>query len=142
MSRIISIDYGKKRCGIAITDELQIIATPLETIHTEIIFPFLTNYFKKEKIEKIIIGLPYDLQHRPTHATPLVEKFISELKNKFPTCHILTIDERFTSKLALQAIVQSGKKKKERQNKGNLDKIAACILLENYLQMQEKNDSL
>lgn len=136
MPRIIAIDYGMKRCGIAVTDELKIIASPLQTIPTEEIFSFLKNYFEKEITEKIIVGMPYDLQGRPTDATPLVNNFIHELKTKFPTFPIVTIDERYTSKLAVQSMVQSGKKKKERRDKNNIDKIAASILLENYLQMQ------
>jgi putative Holliday junction resolvase len=134
MARIICIDYGGKRTGLAVTDSLQIIATGLTTIETKELIPFLKKYFLQEQVELILIGEPLNLDDSATHATPLVHKAIQLLKKEFPAIPIKTVDERFTSKMASQAMVQMGMKKKDRQVKGNIDRIAATIMLQEYMQ--------
>ena len=133
MARILSIDYGSKRTGIAVTDPLQIIAGGLTGIHTKDLEKFLTEYFKKETVELVIIGHPTNWDDSDTHATPLVKAFINRFKKIFPTMPIVKVDERYTSKLAVQSMVQSGMKKKDRQNKNLVDEIAATIMLQEYL---------
>ena len=133
MARIICIDYGGKRCGLAVTDPLQIIATALTTVATKELYTYLTAYFTKEPVELILIGEPLNLDDTPTHATPLVEKAIIELGKKFPAIPIQTVDERFSSKNAVRAMIEMGMKKKDRQDKKNVDQIAATILLQEYL---------
>ena len=133
MSRILALDYGGKRTGIAVTDPLQIIATGLTTIHSDDLIPFLKNYFATEKVELIIIGLPVKWDESDTHGTALVKKAIVELTKKFPTIPIITVDERFSSKKAVRAMVEMGMKKKDRRDKKNVDQIAATILLQEYL---------
>ena len=133
MARIICIDYGGKRCGLAVTDPLQIIATALTTVATKELYTYLEAYFAKEIVELILIGEPLNLDDTPTHATPLVKKAIVELTKKFPNIPIQTVDERFSSKNAVRAMVEMGMKKKDRQDKKNVDQIAATILLQEYL---------
>ena len=133
MARIICIDYGGKRTGLAVTDPLQIIATALTTIETKTLIPFLKNYFLTEQVELILIGEPLNLDDTATHATPLVQQAIKQLQKEFPNIPLKTVDERFTSKMASQAMVQMGMKKKDRQIKGNVDQIAATIMLQEYL---------
>ncbi len=133
MARIICIDYGGKRTGLAVTDPLQIIATALTTIDTKTLIPFLKNYFSTEQVELILIGEPLNLDDTATHATPLVQQAIKQLQKAFPHIPLKTVDERFTSKMATQAMVQMGMKKKDRQVKGNVDQIAATIMLQEYL---------
>ncbi len=131
--RILSIDYGKKRTGLAVTDPLQIIATGLCTVETPNLLAFLKDYFSKEKVELIIIGMPANLDDTDTHATPLVKNFIKQLQKNFPAIPVKEIDERFTSKLASQAMLQMGLKKMQRRNKALIDEIAATIMLQEYL---------
>jgi putative Holliday junction resolvase len=133
VARIICIDYGGKRCGLAVTDPLQIIATALTTVATKELYTYLAAYFVKEPVELILIGEPLNLDDTPTHATPLVEKAIIELGKKFPAIPIQTVDERFSSKNAVRAMIEMGMKKKDRQDKKNVDQIAATILLQEYL---------
>jgi putative holliday junction resolvase len=116
LPRIISIDYGLKRTGIAVTDPLQIIATGLTTVHSKELIPFLKNYFAKEQVELIIIGWPTNWDDSDTHATPLVKKCIESLKKNFPTMPIKTVDERYTSKMAKDAMLEMGLKKMQRRN--------------------------
>lgn len=134
MARILAIDYGKKRTGIAVTDPLKIIANGLTTVDTQQLFDFLKNYISKEEVEKIIIGLPYQLDGSPTDATPSVLHCIRRLKNTFPTIPIVPVDEQFSSKMASRAMVDMGMKKKDRQKKELIDEIAATILLQEYMQ--------
>ena len=133
MPRILAIDYGLKRTGIAVTDPLQIIATGLTTIESRQLTPFLKDYFSKEPVELILIGEPKNWDDTPTHATPLVEKCIVQLKKNFPTMPITKVDERYTSKMAKDAMLEMGLKKKERRNKALVDEIAATIMLQEYL---------
>ena len=133
MSRILAIDYGIKRTGIAVTDELQIIASGLTTIPSETAIAFLTAYFSKENVSKVIIGEPKQMNGKPSESTPIIEKFVADFKTSFPEMLIVRVDERFTSKMAFQTMIDSGLKKKQRQNKGLVDEIAATILLQDYL---------
>ena len=133
MPRIISIDYGLKRTGLAVTDPLKIIATGLTTVESKELIPFLKNYFSKEQVELIIIGEPKNMDDSDTHATPLVEKCIKDLQKNFPSMPIVKVDERYSSKMAKDAMIEMGMKKKDRQNKKNVDEIAATIMLQEYL---------
>lgn len=133
MARILSIDYGLKRTGLAVTDPLQIIASGLTTIDSRELIPFLKKYMLAEQVERIIIGEPRNWDDSDTHATPLVEKCISGLKKNFPTIPIEKVDERFTSKLAKDAMLEMGLRKKQRRDKKLVDEIAATILLQEYL---------
>lgn len=134
MARILAIDYGKKRTGIAVTDPLKIIANGLTTVDSQQLFDFLKSYIANEEVEKIIIGLPYQLDGSPTDATPSVLHCIRRLKNTFPTIPIVPVDEQFSSKMASRAMVEMGMKKKDRQKKELIDEIAATILLQEYMQ--------
>ena len=133
MPRILAIDYGMKRTGIAVTDELQIIASGLTTVPSEIAITFLKDYFSKENVAKVLIGEPKQMDGTPSESTPVIEKFVTDFKTTFPEMQIVRVDERFTSKMAFQTMIDSGLKKKQRQNKGLVDEIAATILLQDYL---------
>ena len=133
MGRIIALDYGKKRTGIAVTDPLQIIATGLTTVETQTLFDFLKQYISTEVVEKILIGDPLNLDGTETDSTAAVKHCIRRLKNTFPNIPIVTIDERYTSKIASKAMVEMGMKKKERQKKGIIDEVAATMMLQEYL---------
>lgn len=133
MARIICIDYGLKRTGIAVTDPLQIIATGLTTIHPKELIPFLKDYFSKEQVELILIGWPVNWDDSATHATPLVEKCINDLQKNFPAIPVKKVDERYTSKMAKDAMLEMGLKKMQRRNKALVDEIAATIMLQEYM---------
>lgn len=133
MARIICIDYGAKRTGIAVTDPLKIIANGLIALDTKDVFPFLKNYFKQEQVELILLGEPKNLDDTDTHATFLVDTFHKKLQKEFPSIPVEKVDERFTSKMAVQAMIEMGMKKKDRRNKKNVDEIAATIMLQEYL---------
>jgi putative Holliday junction resolvase len=133
MGRIIAIDYGLKRTGLAVSDPLQIIANGLETIESKNLIPFLTDYCKRELVDMMLIGMPKDLSMRDTHGTKPVIQIIEKLKTAFPHMPIKELDERFTSKMASRTMADMGLKKKDRQNKANIDRIAATILLQEYL---------
>eukprot|EP00456_Euglypha_rotunda_P092266 TRINITY_DN97156_c0_g2_i1.p1 TRINITY_DN97156_c0_g2~~TRINITY_DN97156_c0_g2_i1.p1 ORF type:complete len:138 (+),score=18.86 TRINITY_DN97156_c0_g2_i1:532-945(+) len=136
MARILCIDYGGKRTGLAVTDPLQIIATALTTIDTKELIPFLKKYFQEEPVELILIGEPLNLDDTATHATPLVKAAIARLRKEFPSIPLQTVDERYTSKLASRAMVEMGMKKKDRRVKGNVDMVAATMMLQEYLQQR------
>ena len=133
MARILSIDYGSKRTGIAVTDPMKIIASGLTGLHTKDLEVFLKEYFVKEEVELVIIGHPLNWDDSETHATPLVQAFINRFKKVFPNTPIVKVDERMTSKMAVQSMVESGMKKKDRRNKNLVDEIAATIMLQEYL---------
>lgn len=133
MARIMALDYGLKRTGIAVSDPLQIIAQGLTAIDTKDVMSFLKKYFSEETVELLLIGLPVNLDGSDTHGTLLVQKFIPLLQKEFPGLTVKTVDERFTSKLAKQAMLDMGMKKKERQVKKNVDEISATIMLQDYL---------
>ena len=129
----MAIDYGGKRTGIAVTDEMQIIASGLTTVETKVLFPFLDNYLKTEKVAKIIVGEPKRLNNEASSIAAEINKFVEKLKGLYPGIDIVRIDERFTSKIAFQAMIDGGLKKKQRQNKALIDEIAATILLQDYM---------
>lgn len=137
MSRILALDYGTKRVGVAVTDEMQIIASGLTTVHSSDLIQFLTDYIQKEKVETIVVGEPKTLSNEKTDSSLEIEKLIKNLVKKFPNQKIDKIDERFTSKLAKQAILMSGAKKKKRQQKELVDEVSAIIILQSYMQMNE-----
>ena len=133
MPRILAIDYGIKRTGIAVTDELQIIASGLTTVPSDLVINFLKDYFSKEKVIEVLIGEPKQMNGLPSESTPIIEKFVLEFKTQFPSMKVIRVDERFTSKMAFQTMIDSGLSKKQRKNKGLVDEIAATILLQDYL---------
>jgi len=133
VGRILSIDYGLKRTGIAVTDPLKIIATGLTTVASKELITFLKDYFSREEVELIIIGEPKNWDDTDTHATPLVERFIKDLQKHFPAMPVKKVDERYTSKMAKDSMLEMGLKKKKRRNKALVDEIAATIILQEYL---------
>ena len=133
MSKAVGVDYGTKRIGISISDSSQIIATPLCTIENKIIFSFLKDLLEKEEIDTIVIGEAKNLDTTKTDSTKKIYQFVEKLKNQFPKILIKTIDERFTSKIAFQSIIDSGVKKKKRKNKSLIDNVSATIILQDYL---------
>lgn len=136
MGRILAIDYGKKRSGIAVTDPLQIIVTPLETVLTVELFSYLKKYIANEDVEKIVLGYPLDLDGNPTDSTKAVEKAYKKLSYNHSDIPICYEDESFTSKMASRALVEGGFKKKKRQEKGALDKLSAVFILKAHLNME------
>ena len=134
MPRILAIDYGLKRTGIAVTDPLQIIATALETVETPTLINFLRNYFKNETVDEVVIGMPKKLNNEDSDTASEIRKFIELFKKTFSSMMIKEVDERFTSSMAQQAMITGGMKKKDRQIKGNVDKISATLILQSYMQ--------
>lgn len=137
MGRIIAIDYGQKRTGIACTDELQLIATGLTTVATNDIFSFLTDYLKKEHVEVFVVGEAKQLNNRPAESAKFIEPFVKKLQKTFPEIPVERVDERFTSKMAFQTMLDSGLKKKQRQDKALIDTISATLILQTYLQQKD-----
>jgi len=136
MARLLALDYGTKRVGIAVTDELQIIASGLCTVRAHDCMDFLKEYISKEKVDAIIMGMPKNLQDQKTDATPYVKGFAKQLRKQFPQMEIHLIDERFTSKMAFQSMIDSGLKKKARQDKALVDEISATIILQSFMEQQ------
>lgn len=134
MGRIMAIDYGGKRTGIAVTDPLKIIANGLTTLSSSELISFLKKYFKEEQVELIVIGMPKNWDDTDTHGTPLVKKAIENIRKEFPSIPLKEVDERYTSKMAKDAMIQMGLKKKDRRDKKIVDEIAATIILQEYLQ--------
>ena len=137
MGRLIGIDYGTKRVGVAVTDPLQLIASGLITVGAHEILDFLGSYLQKEAVDAIILGLPKKMNNSDSESLPYIRQFETALKRKFPGLPIKWVDERFTSHLAMDAMIRGGMKKKDRQVKGNLDKISAAIILQTYLEQLE-----
>jgi len=133
MSRILAIDFGKKRTGIAITDELQIIASGLTTVDTTKLLAFLKDYISKEKVELFLVGLPKQMNNTDSESEILITPFLEKLTKQIPNIPVKRIDERFTSKMAFQTMIDSGMKKKQRRNKDMVDEISATIILQSYL---------
>lgn len=133
MARIIALDYGGKRTGVAETDDAKVFAFGVKTIPTSTIWVFLNDYFKKNAVELLVIGNPKRLNNEATHATPLVHQFAKEFQIKYPATPIAFVDERFTSKMASQSMIEMGLKKKDRQNKEIVDEISATLILQSYL---------
>jgi putative holliday junction resolvase len=138
MARIVAIDYGVQRTGIAVTDTLQIIASALATIPTKEIIPFLKKYVAEEPVETLVVGEPRHADGNETYVTPLVHELVETLKKEFPTLKIALQDEQFSSFNAKKVILQSGAKKKKRQDKGLIDRVSAALILEDYMKMMEK----
>ena len=135
MGQILAVDFGKKRCGLAATDDLRIIASGLDTVETSVLMEYLKKYFEKNTVE-VVIGLPTDLKGNMSEVEEDIQKFIEELKNEFPEVSVERFDERFTSKIASYFISQSGKNKKQRQEKGLIDKVSATLILQQYLEQK------
>jgi putative Holliday junction resolvase len=133
LGRILSIDYGRKRVGLAVSDPLKIIATGLTTVHSNNIIGFIKDYSQKEEIDTIVIGYPVDLKNKPAEALNYINPFIKKLVHIFPQIQIEIFDERFTSKLAKIAMIEGGLKKKKRQDKALVDKISAVIILQSFM---------
>ena len=133
MPRILAIDYGQKRTGIAVTDELQIIASGLTTIPSATTINFLKDYFSKEKVSKVLIGEPKQMNGEPSQSAEIIDAFVKKFKSFFPDMPVVRVDERFTSKMAVQTMIDSGLKKKQRQNKDLIDEISATIMLQDFL---------
>ena len=138
MGRLLALDYGIKRVGIAVTDPDQIIANGLTTVESSKILEFLVQYFEKEVVDAIVIGEPRQMNNRPSEIEPHIARFIKQLIKKFPDLRIFRFDERFTSKMAFQAMIDSGIGKKDRQNKELVDSISATILLQSYMESIRK----
>ena len=134
MARILAIDYGNKRTGLAVTDPMQIIASALETVPTHTLLAFLKAYFLKENVEAIVVGMPKRLDNTPTDTTASVIGLMRKLQAEFPDKPVHAVDERFTSKIAFQAMIAGGVKKKDRQNKATVDMVSATIILQSYLE--------
>lgn len=134
MARVIAIDYGLKRTGLAVTDPLRIIATALETIETSQLISFLQEYFKKEVVDEIVVGMPKRLNNQDTDMTVPVQRLVTELSTKFPDKPVTLVDERFTSVQAMEAMITGGMRKKDRQVKGNVDKISAVLILQRFME--------
>lgn len=135
MGRILAVDYGKKRTGLAVTDALRIIATPLDTVDSKELIAFLKKYTIQETVDEFVVGMPKTLLNEDSEIAPLVRLFVEELKKNFPGKPIHLADERFTSRMAQQAMITGGMKKKDRQVKGNVDKISATIILQDFMKM-------
>jgi putative Holliday junction resolvase len=134
MGRILAIDFGLKRTGLAVTDPLQIIANGLETVPTHTLLAYLQAYFAKEVVDKVVIGMPKNLDNTDTDSTGGVRIFIKSFRKKFPEIPLEEHDERFTSKLAMQAMIAGGMSKKDRREKGTVDRVSATIILQSYLE--------
>jgi putative holliday junction resolvase len=134
MGRILAIDYGIKRTGIAVTDPLRIIATPLDTVPTSNLLEFLKTYLTKESVDEFVVGMPKTLKNEDSETAPLVRVFVEELRKLFPEKKINLVDERFTSTIAKRAMIEGGMKKSDRRDKANVDKISATIILQSFLE--------
>jgi putative Holliday junction resolvase len=134
VGRILAIDYGRKKSGIAVTDPMKIIANGLTTVASHELFDFLVNYMKEEEVEKIVMGHPTQASGEASESMKYIEPFVNRLKKNFPDLPIVWVDERFTSKIAFQAMIDGGLKKKARQNKAMIDKVSATIILQTYLE--------
>lgn len=138
MGRILAIDYGRKRVGIAVTDPLQIIANSLTTVHSKDIWDFLSDYLKKEDVECIVVGYPKQMNNQASEAVRFINPFLKKLTKTYPDMDVKLVDERFTSKMAHQTMIDAGLKKKDRQNKALVDTISATIILQSYLEQRNK----
>ena len=134
MGRVLAIDYGQKRCGIAVSDTLQLIANGLDTIPTANLMSFLENYFQREPVDVVVFGLPRQMNNQESQSMQYIAPFVQRFKEKFPDKKVEFEDERFTSKMAFQTMIDCGLKKKERQNKALIDQVSATIILQSYLE--------
>lgn len=134
MARIIAIDYGRKRVGLAVTDPMQIIANGLDTVAAKDVLDYLEKYMKTEEVELIVVGYPKQLNNEDSESMKYLKPFLGQLKKRFPDMPLEMVDERFTSKLAFQSMIDGGMKKKQRQNKAMIDKVSATIILQSYME--------
>jgi putative Holliday junction resolvase len=134
MGRIIAIDYGQKRVGFAVTDELQICANALETVHVSKAFDYLMQYIERENVDTVVVGAPRKMDNSVSDSARLIESFVNRVRKVLPSMPLVRVDERFTSKIAFQTILDAGIKKNMRQDKSLIDKISATIILQTYLQ--------
>jgi len=134
MGRLIGIDYGKKRVGIAVTDPGQMIASGLTTVGSHEVLEFLKTYIEKEDVDKFIVGEPKQMNNEPSESAEFVKAFVTGLKRKFPDIPVIMVDERFTSKMAKRAMIDGGMKKKQRQNKAMVDSISAALILQSFME--------
>jgi putative holliday junction resolvase len=137
MGRILAIDYGRKRTGIAVTDPLQMIATALETVPSHTIIDYLKAYFSKEKVDEVVVGYPKQMNNLPSESVIYVDAFVKQFRKNFPDMLLNLADERFTSKMAFQTMIDGGLKKQQRQDKSLIDKISATIILQSYLESKQ-----
>jgi putative holliday junction resolvase len=137
MGRILSIDYGNKRVGLAVTDPFQIIATRLTTVAANDIWDFLADYFKREEVELVLVGYPKQLNNEPSEAIRYINPFLKKFQQIYTEMPLKLMDERFTSKMAFQTMIDAGVKKKDRQNKSTIDGVSATIILQSYLEEQK-----
>jgi putative holliday junction resolvase len=135
MGRILAIDFGTKRIGLAVTDPLKLIASSLATVESKEAIAWIKNYCQKESVETFVVGKPLQMDGSDSQSAPATEKFISLLAQAFPNIAIVRVDERLTSKIASRAMVEMGLKKKDRQKKGNIDQISAVLILQSYMEM-------
>lgn len=134
MSRLLAIDYGRKRTGIAVSDTLQLIANGLTTVRSHEVLDFLKDYVQKESVERIIIGLPRQMNYEESESMQYIKPFVKKLEKEFPNIPVEYFDERFTSSMAFQTMIDGGVKKKQRQNKALVDEISATIILQGYME--------
>ena len=134
MGRILAIDYGQKRVGLAVTDEWQIIATALDTVHSKDIFQYLKDYTKRENVDSFVVGEPKQMNNQMSDSVKFIDPFVKKLKKEFPDIELERYDERFTSKIAFQTMISAGLKKKDRQNKATIDKISAVLILQSFME--------
>lgn len=138
MGRLVAIDYGIKRTGIAVTDPLRIIATPLETVPTDGLLNFLKGYANKEQVDEFVVGMPKTLKNEDSETAPMVRLFVEELRKQFPEKKVNLADERFTSAIAKRAMIEGGMKKSDRRDKANVDKISATIILQSFMESMNR----
>lgn len=141
MGRIIGIDYGRKRIGLAVTDPLNIFASPLTTVNNQEFEPFIDNYLKTEKIERFVLGYPVQMNNEPSESVKYLEPFIKRLKKKYPSIPVNLADERFTSIMAMRSMIEGGMKKSDRRDKSVIDKVSAAIILQSFLERKTYNDN-
>jgi putative Holliday junction resolvase len=137
MGRVLSIDYGRKRVGLAVTDPLKIIATRLTTVPTNDIWTYLSDYFAREEVELVLVGYPMQLNNEPSEAIRYINPFLKKFQQIYKDMPVQQMDERFTSKMAFQTMIDAGVKKKDRQNKETIDGVSATIILQSYLEEQK-----
>lgn len=134
MGRILAIDYGQKRCGLAVTDPLKLIAHALETVPTANLDAYLADYLRREEVETVVVGLPLQMDATPSDSTRYIEPFVKRFRKQYPQIPVERVDERFTSKMAFQTMLDAGLKKKKRQDKGLVDALSATLILQTYMQ--------
>jgi len=141
LGRILAIDYGRKRVGLAVTDPMKMIANGLDTVHPKDVLKYLEDYFAKEKVESIVVGYPKQMNNTDSEAVEYIRPFLKKLQKQFPNIPVELEDERFTSKVALDTMIRGGMKKKQRQNKSHVDRISATIILQSFLERKNYSSS-